>query len=334
MKFPRVHHRVVLVVASGLVTSPALAQDADIKIRPSPQPRATERDPVVEALRDMQRRAKPLEAELRKIRATYIRGVRNVEIRQAGIAKLREFTDPASFPAMLEIFRNDDDVRLALMQHLADLQTDEADATLAWTAVYDRSKQVREAAADTLRERFGDHAPVSRAVQSVVAQGLRSSKDTVLSSAANLANVLKLYEAIPMMINAQIGGAARRTDDSDGALAYIFVGTQRTFVSDLQPVVGDSAVAFDPTLSVLNEGVVLRVIDAVVLTYRVEVHRSLVDLSSHGWGQDTRELGWDQHKWGEWARAELPAILAKHRGDEPVDDSDEAPATATRSPPK
>jgi len=34
------------------------------------------------------------------------------------------------------------------------------------------------------------------------------------------------------------------------------------FVSDLQPVVGNSAVAFDPTVSVITDGTFLRVIDA------------------------------------------------------------------------
>lgn len=305
----RIHTLVAILVACA---SPVLAQDADLKIRgTSPAAPAAAPDPVVEAFKEMQRRAKPLERELRGIRAKYIRGIRNVEIRQAGIAKLREFNDPASFPLMLEIFRNDEDVRLALMRHLADSETDEADATLAWTAVYDESKAVRQAATETLKERF-KKAPVSMGVQSVVALGLRSHKDGVLSASANLANVLKLYEAIPMMINAQIGGGgAGRSGDSDGALAYILVGKQQTFVSDLTPVVGDSAVAFDPTLSVLTEGVILRVIDAVVLTYRVEVHRSLVELSSTGWGRPTDEFGWDQRKWHDWAKAELPGILAR-----------------------
>lgn len=301
-------------LAVFFVAAPSLAQDADLTIRGNPQPAASpEPDPVVEAFKEMQRRAKPLERELRIIRAKYIRGIRNVEIRQAGIHKLREFTDPASFPLMLDIFRNDEDVRLALMRHLSDMKTEEADATLAWTAVYDESKAVRQVASDTLTERFAKEE-VSMGVQTVVAQGLRSSKDSVLSASASLAQVLKLYEAIPMMINAQIGGggtSARVGGGGDGALAYILVGKQQTFVSDLTPVVGDSAVAFDPTLSVLTEGVILRVIDAVVLTYRVEVHRALVGLSSAGWGQPTDDLGWDQRKWHEWAKAELPAIIAR-----------------------
>ena len=76
------------------------------------------------------------------------------------------------------------------------------------------------------------------------------------------------------------------------------VSEQVAFVSDLQPVVGDNAVAFDPTISVASEGVFLRVIDAYVITYRVEVHNALVALSTEGWGgESTASLGWDGKKW-------------------------------------
>lgn len=43
----------------------------------------------------------------------------------------------------------------------------------------------------------------------------------------------------------------------NGRFANIFVATQRSFVSDLTPVVGTSSVAFDPTVSALTTGVTL-----------------------------------------------------------------------------
>lgn len=43
----------------------------------------------------------------------------------------------------------------------------------------------------------------------------------------------------------------------NGRFANIFVATQRSFVSDLTPVVGNSSVAFDPTVSALTTGVTL-----------------------------------------------------------------------------
>jgi hypothetical protein len=64
--------------------------------------------------------------------------------------------------------------------------------------------------------------------------------------------------------------------------------------------VGDSAVAFDPTISVITEGTILRVIDAVVVTYRYEVHNALVGLASQGWGRPTDHLGFDNAAWRKW----------------------------------
>jgi len=48
---------------------------------------------------------------------------------------------------------------------------------------------------------------------------------------------------------------APRLTFTNGQIANMYVATQVAFVSDLQPVVGDSAVAFDPTLATVNEGV-------------------------------------------------------------------------------
>src|SRR5690606_33518521 len=46
---------------------------------------------------------------------------------------------------------------------------------------------------------------------------------------------------------------------TNGQTANIFVVTQQAFVSDLQPVVGESAVGFDPEVSVASEGVTMLV---------------------------------------------------------------------------
>jgi len=52
---------------------------------------------------------------------------------------------------------------------------------------------------------------------------------------------------------------APRLTFTNGQTANIFVVTQQAFVSDLQPVVGNSAVGFDPTVSVASEGVTMLV---------------------------------------------------------------------------
>ncbi|MGE3109241.1 MAG: type II secretion system protein GspD [Phycisphaerales bacterium] len=50
---------------------------------------------------------------------------------------------------------------------------------------------------------------------------------------------------------------APRLTFTNGQIANIFIVTQQAFVSDLTPVVGDSAVGFDPTVAVASEGVTM-----------------------------------------------------------------------------
>ena len=52
---------------------------------------------------------------------------------------------------------------------------------------------------------------------------------------------------------------APRLTITNGQTSNIFVVTQQAFVSDLEPVVGDSAVGFDPTIATVSEGVVMLV---------------------------------------------------------------------------
>jgi hypothetical protein len=251
------------------------------------------------------------EKELKKLRATYFRATKNVEVRQVGITKLREYTDPAIFPSLLALFQGEGaDTEGAVLDHLRDLKTDEADASLAWAAVFGKEKPFREAATKRLTARVKEAGEASNRVKWPISLGLRDTSNTTVAAGAKLAQVLGLYEAIPMLINAQVVGGAgpssRADDGGDAALAYILVGKQQAFVSGLTPVVGDNAVAFNPQLSVLTEGTVLRVIDAVVITYRTEVNSALIGLSTQGWGgQSTAQLGWDQKAWREWYSREF-----------------------------
>jgi len=273
-------------------------------------------DPRLEQYRQHQRKRIELEREMKKIRAKYIRNVRNVEMRQIGIQKLREFTDPAAFEGLVALFMNEDkadDVRAATLDHLAAQKTEFADATLTWAAIHGPDEVYRRAAGERLFGRIGDSGDAPFMVQAVIAGALEDSDDTVVASGAKLAEVLKLYDAIPMLINAQVQGgtAARIGGGGGGSLAWILVGQQQAFVADLTPVVADAAVAFDPTLAVVTDGTILRVIDAYVVTYRMAVHESLVRLSSTGWGKSTAHLGWDNGAWQEWYRTEFQPHLAR-----------------------
>jgi hypothetical protein len=259
-----------------------------------------------------------IERELRKLRQQFFRS-RSTEIREAGIAKLRaEYDDPALYSLLLEVFARDEaDVQRAILGMFAEQQSDDADGAIAWTAVFGEDRQWRQVAVETLQKRFAVpetfEPKIPRSVSSVVQAGLARSDDKLVEWSASVAQSLKLYEAIPWMVTAQ---AQARGNGRQGPLATIMVGTQQAFVSDLTPVVGDSAVAFDPTLAVVTEGVVMQVFDAVVVTYRMGVYNSLVEMTSDAWGRPTNRLGFDPREWGKWLNEDFLPYLAERRAAE------------------
>jgi hypothetical protein len=267
--------------------------------------------PVAKRYAEAQKRRLAIEREFKLIRAKHFRNIRGTEMRQAGIVKMKAYDEPALFPSMLEIFGNEGpDVQGALLDHWSDLNLDEADATITWTAVFSKDKAFREAAKQRLLAKAkANDGHVSNRIKSVIAIGLRKQRTSEVVAAAELARDLRLFDAIPMLIAAQAVGQPAGTsagfggggEGDDSALAYIVVGQQVAFVSDLTPVVGDNAVAFDPTLAVATEGVVMRVMDAFVVTYRIEVNSALIGLANSGWdGRSTAPLGWNGRAWREW----------------------------------
>lgn len=292
-------------------------------------------DPTVRAFAAAQRVRIAEERELKKIRFEHFRSTRNTEVRQLGVQKLRAYKDPAVFPALLALFAHEDrDVRGAILDHLLDQASGEADATLAWSAIFDHDPWFRDGAAMRLSQRARQTGTVSNRVKTVAAYGLRNASDEVATNAARLINTLNLVEAIPALINAHVlgsGGNQTAADGGEAALAYILVGTQQAFVADLTPVVGDNAVAFDPTLGIVTDGTILRVIDAVVITYRTEIHRQLVALADRNWtgagSGSTASLGYDQPKWREWyVREFLPGLAAQRSRSLAAPLADPAPA--------
>ncbi|MCC6427799.1 MAG: hypothetical protein IT435_13380 [Phycisphaerales bacterium] len=289
----------------------------------SPPPASPSADPGDDSFitdQDLRKRKADMERELKKLRVKHFGSMRKVEIRQEGIAKLRTYTDPLIYPALVSIFeREQHDVRLAILDHLMDQQTEEGDVTIAWIAAFDRDEVIRQEALDRVRQRIAGQ-PVPQKIKYMIYQALRSGSPEKMDGAARLAESLSLFEAIPWLITAQFGGpggGGGAVAEPRGDLAYIVIGNQTAFVSDLTPIVSDSAVAFDPTLSTLTTGVILRIQDAVVTTHRTIIHTVLVGMSSDAWGRSTEGLGYDGPGWWQWYRDEyLPHIGAKLASEE------------------
>jgi len=274
-----------------------------------------------------------LTRDLQQIRHRYFRDVSAEKARKQGLDRLREMAkETVALPLILDIFKHEDrKTRLEVMDMLASMKTQPTDSTVAWMALTDTDPQTREAAAKLIADRTQEGSgQVPIGAQWAIAGALDSSDNALVSAAANMALNLRLIDAIPSMIAAQVANPNAGAPGA-GAIGQISIVTQRAFVSDLTPVVGNSAVGFDPQLSTVSEGVVLRVFDAYVITYRTEVHSALVALSTQAMdGQSTASLGYDQAAWKTWYEETfLPYQAAKAKN---TKDQSPAPNAAPPTP--
>lgn len=272
-----------------------------------------------------------LEKQLRTLRFDFFRARRNVELRQVGLSQLREHLTAENHPIIADVFGRESDVMEAHFDTLAASESPDADAVLAWAAMRGEREEHRQSAANRLAARTAEAGEAADSAVYVIAYELLRQDERYVGRAAMLADNLNIVQVIPHLINAQLsgGGAARGgSGQRQGDKGWILIGRQVAFVSDLTPVVADSAVAFDPTLSVLTEGALLRVQDGVVVTYRTDVHNALMRLGSRATGQDLGRLdfGWDQGKWWRWYREDVLPLLAERAGAERAEEADDEPA--------
>lgn len=245
--------------------------------------------------RDFRAESRRYARQVRAIRHEFLGDVKVARLRAQGIAALCELTDPAAFrPLVEETRREEDDVRLAVMDHLA-AQGDRGQAALARMAVYEEDQGMRHQAGRRLTR------PASDAVLAVLDEGLRSTTHAIANRAGTVSGALGALQTIPLLIFAQ---ATADPVDDEGDLAWIAVGTQEAFVARVEPVVGSGAGAFQPIPGVVSSGTILRVVDAVAIFYRTEVHRVLVQMTTDDWGEPTAGLGYDIRAWWEWYNGE------------------------------
>lgn len=246
--------------------------------------------------------------QIRRIRYLHFRPGGRARLRAEGIEQIREFTDPAAFRLLItELGKEKDDVRLAVLDHLA-AQGEAGQPALAWTAIYDTDPAIRNEA--TLRLT----TPAEEGVLAVLDEALRSRTHAVANRAGGMAGTLGVLDTIPLLIFGQV-----TTDrvENQGDLAWIAVQTQTAYVQRLEAVTGSGSGAYQPVMGVVNEGSVLRIMDAVAYFYRTEVHRVLVSMTTADWGSSTEELGYDLLAWWHWYNEEYvpyknEQILVEH----------------------
>ena len=252
--------------------------------------------------------------ELELLRRRNFGARRDAELRAAGLRALRELDDSCQLFAMPRVFATErNDVRRAVIEHLA-LRGENGQAALAWTAIHHDREDWRAAATAALAR------PATPATLAVMQSAFAASEHGTVERAGTLAGALDARVAIPHLIATQYSADTVRRE---GDLAWIAIGTQRSYVSNLIPVTGDGSGAFQPVPGIINEGFVFRVTDAVAVVYRTEVHGVLVDMSRRATGSDTSQQGWSLARWRDWYnRVYLPLARAEYR--ERLDELDAA----------
>lgn len=288
-------------------------------------------DPRFEEYRANRKRLVELERTLNGVRARHFGPIRHEGKRAEGVEKmidtLQTFDHPSSYPVAVKVFdREGTDVRAALLGFFESERTPEADASIAWLACLGRDEALRTMARETLvRRADAAGGELCHEAKFVIDQALRAYDEKTVVAAARTVHALHLFEAIPLLIMAQVQTAAQAARAGDeGVRAWIFVGTQRSYIYDVTPVIGARSVAFDPQIAVLNTGTLLVVGDSLVTTYRTEVNSVLIAMTSEAWGRPTEYLGFDLVAWREWHAMEFLPHLERKRAEQNA----QAPATA------
>ncbi len=254
-------------------------------------------------------KAREYEKQFRLLKRDYFQSLKNEKAVRNGLAELAEFTDPAAFQPMLEVFADSPEpILLAIFDQLA-AQGPYGLAALSGYVIQnagdkaeDRELALCNEATMLLSEQLKDTATPAPVLQ-VLDSGLRNPAHQIANNAGALAGAMNAVETIPLLIFAQ--ATQDNVNQQTGDLAWIAIQTQTVYVSNVQPVVGDDSGAFQPVLGVLSEGVVLRVWDAVAINYRTYIHRSLVAMTTHEWGESTEYLAYDMRAWWHWYNTEF-----------------------------
>jgi hypothetical protein len=218
-------------------------------------------------------------------------GSRRGLIRSTNLQQFSQWTVPASWQALWDAMQDQqDDVKLAFFDHLT-TQGELGEAMLAKIAILSDNTAIRHEATRRIRR------PACDAVVAVIDLGLRDKRHVVANQAGLLAGKVDAFAVIPSLIFAQATADEKK---NDGDLAWIAIGSQISYVANVQAVVGDGAAAFTPVIGSLQTGVLMRVQDAMVYNYRSDVHHSLVTLTTRDFGQSTADMGWDIKRWWHW----------------------------------
>lgn len=290
-------------------------------------------DPKLQPQKDLRKKQMGLEKELKKLRFTYFRSEHR-PTRLEGLSKLAGYGEGWMVQPLLEVFQDEtsEDIRSAVIGVLRAEKGDESDRALMWLAVSNKSDDWRTAALAALNSRLIELKDKPTDGMLAVLQGAVTSQDQGLAdNGAKAGNVLRMYEIIPFLIQAQTppppASAGPIGRPRNGPLAWIAIAQQQAYIADMNPIVADNAVAWQPVPGVVTSGVVLVINDAVATFNPIVIHQSLVDLSSRLGGRSTDSLGMKFSPWQNWYKDGGERAIAKAAEKRAEDRAQEAAAS-------
>lgn len=335
--------RPVLIALSGLLIGPSIA----VGEPPAEWMKGMVQDPQDPRLKPMlalRRKQVAFERDLKKLRAKHFRS-EHAPTRAEGLVKLEAFSEGWMIQPLVEVFQDERgaDVRGAIVAKFRGLKGDEGDRALTWLAVSNHSPEWQASAVQGLRERLADlKQDPSEGMLAVLQTAVLTQDQFMADSAAATSAALNLYEMIPFLIQAQAGAAPQTNAlgrPRNGPLAWIAIAQQQAYIADLNPLVADNTVVFDPVPGVVSSGVVLVINDAVAHFSPLMINRALMDLSSRA-GSKTSDMGLRFGQWVRWyqgeGKDEVAAAAAKRREEAAAKAAEaehaEKPATTPTAP--
>jgi len=198
----------------------------------------------------------------------------------------------------------DERTRRLMCDVLGQLPGPEAARRLVCVLLQDPAEPVFHAALEAIEMRSDDDG--TRALLN----GLNGSEQ-VLRRAAYALGELGEWEAVPRLVGrlntaeprVKTFNAPRRGSEADGPGAYYFSGTIVTYIADVEPVVAEGAVAFNPIIGAIPVGAGI-----VVENPRVTIHRTIIEIVHQVRVREAlhkitgRDFAYDEDAWRRWLR--------------------------------
>jgi hypothetical protein len=248
----------------------------------------------------------------RRVRSLYLEQLNSIDPAawRRGRDAILMLRDPAAAVPVHEILSSGNEkTRVLMCEVLGQLPGREAARRLVRILLKDPSRAVYDAAVAALEMRSDGHAlqPLLNALD---------GSEEPLQRAAHALGELRVRPAVPKLITrlttreprVRTFKAPRSALGGGGAGAYFFSGKIHTYIADVEPVVAEGAVGWDPIVGAVPSGALID-IDNVVVTVRrtvyvpirqPEVRKALRKITG-------RDFEFDQAAWHRWHRRQETA---------------------------